>query len=87
MKVVRAKQNKTKAITVIHNYKPYRVLCTNSCISKQILLNSEITRQFAFILIQKNSKYFNRPNKGNSTLLLFVFLIDGKTEAENINGS
>lgn len=39
------------------------------------------------MLIQKNSKYFNRPNKGNSTLLLFVFLIDGKTEAENINGS
>ena len=60
-------------------------MCTNSCISKQIPLISEITRQFAFILIQKNSNYFDRSNIGNSTLLIFVFLKDGKIEPEKIN--
>lgn len=60
-------------------------MCRNSRISKHTLLISEITRQFAFISVQKNSNYVNRPDIGNFALLLFVFLIEGETEAEYID--
>lgn len=82
---VKAKQTK-KAITVIHDYKPYHLLGTNICISKQTLI-SEITRQFAFTQMQKNSNYFNRSNIGNSALALFGILVDGEMEAEKIDGA
>lgn len=77
-------REKTKAITVIHNYEPYYFLFTNICISKQTLI-SELTRQFAFTQIQKISSHFNRPNIGSSAVRLVVILIDGETEAGKIN--